>query len=65
MMGLRTIEAASMLPKAHSCTFSTTEMAEKYALSRRQAKRITARAMDLIVQDFEEIKISYRKWWQN
>ena len=32
-------------------------MAEKYGLSRRQARRITAKAMDLIVQDFEEINI--------
>ena len=32
-------------------------MAEEYELSRRQARRITAKAMDLIVQDFEEINI--------
>ena len=32
-------------------------MTEKYGLSRRQARRITAKAMDLIVQDFEEINI--------
>ena len=32
-------------------------MAEKYGLSRRQARQITAKAMDLIVQDFEEIDI--------
>ena len=30
-------------------------MTEEYALSRRQARRITAKAMDLIVQDLEEI----------
>ena len=32
-------------------------MNEEYALSRRQARRITSKAMDLIVQDFEEINI--------
>ena len=55
MMELRTGEAASMLAQGHSCTVTTTEMAEKYGLSRRQARRITARAMDLIIKDFEEI----------
>ena len=37
MMELRTGEAASMLAKGHSCTVTTTEMAEKYGLSRRQS----------------------------
>ena len=57
MMELRMGEAASMLAQGHSCTVTTTEMAEKYGLSRRQARRITAKAMDLIVQDFEEINL--------
>ena len=57
MMELRMGEAASMLAQGHSCTVTTTEMAEKYGLSRRQARRITAKAMDLIVQDFEELII--------
>ena len=57
MMELRMGEAASMLAQGYSCTVTTTEMAEKYGLSRRQARRITAKAMDLIVQDFEEINI--------
>ena len=58
MMELRTGEAALMLAKGHSCTVTTTEMSEKYGLSRRQTRRITAaREMDLIVQDFEEINI--------
>jgi len=30
---------------------------EEYKLSRRQARSITAKAMGLIVQDFEEINI--------
>ena len=57
MMELRTGEAASMLAKAHSCTVKTTEMSEEYELSRRQARRITAKAMDLNVEDFEEINV--------
>ena len=32
-------------------------MAEEYKLRRRQAQRIASKAMDLIVQDFEEINI--------
>ena len=32
-------------------------MTKEYELSRRQARRITAKAMDLIVQDFEEINV--------
>ena len=54
---LRTGEAASMLAQGHSCTVTTTEMYEKYGLTRRQARRIRAKAMDLIVQDFDEINI--------
>jgi len=30
---------------------------EEYVLARRQARRITVKAMDLIVQDFEDINI--------
>ena len=33
-------------------------MTEEYELSRRQARRIKAKAMDLIIQDFEEINIA-------
>ena len=57
MMELRTGEAASMLAQGHSCTVVTTGVTEEYELSRRQARRITAKAMDLIVQDFEEINL--------
>ena len=56
-MELRLGEAASMLVQGHSCSVTTTEMAEKYGLSRRQARWIKAKAMDLIVQDFDEINI--------
>ena len=45
------------LVKVIVATVTTTEIAEKYGLSRRQARRITAKAMDMIVQDFEEINI--------
>ena len=56
-MELRTGFAADLLAQGHSCTVVTTRVTEEYALSRRQARRITAKAMDLIVQDFEEINI--------
>ena len=56
-MELRAGFDADLLAQGHSCTVTKTEMAEKYGLSRRQARRITAKAMDLIVQDFEEINV--------
>ena len=56
-MELRTGFAADLLAQGHSCTVVTTRVTEEYKLSRRQARRITAKAMDLIVQDFEEINI--------
>ena len=49
--------AADLLTGGHSCTVVTNRVTEEYELSRRQARRITAKAMDLIVQDFEEINI--------
>ena len=36
---------------------SNDRVTEEYQLSRRQARRITAKTMDLFVQDFEEINI--------
>ena len=56
-MELRAGFAADLLAQGHSCTVVTTRVTEEYALSRRQARRITSKAMDLIVQDFEEINI--------
>ena len=56
-MELRAEFAADLLAQGHSCTLVTTRMTEEYALSRRPARRMTAKAMDLIVQDFEEINI--------
>ena len=56
-MELREGFAADLLDQGHSFTAVTTEWPEEYELSRRPARRITAKAMDLIVQDFEEINI--------
>ena len=56
-MELRAGFAADLLAQGHSCTVVTTRVTEEYELSRRQARRITAKAMDLIVQDFEEINL--------
>ena len=55
--GIKGRFAADLLAQGHSCTVVTTRVTEEYELSRRQARRITAKAMDLIVQDFEEINI--------
>ncbi len=49
--------AADLLAQGHSCTVATTRVTDEYKSSRRQARRITAKAMDLIVKDFEEINI--------
>ena len=56
-MELRAGFEADLLAGGHSCKVVTTRVTEEYELSRRQARRITAKAMDLIVQDFEEINI--------
>ena len=56
-MELRAGFAAELLAIGHSATVVTTQVAEKYGLSRRQARRICAAGMSLIVQDFEEINI--------
>mgnify|MGYP003324856881 CR=1 FL=1 len=55
-MELRADFAADLPAQGHSCTVVTTRVTEEYELCRRQARRITAKAMDLIVQDFEERK---------
>ncbi len=49
--------AVGFLTQAHSCTVVTTRVTEKYELSIRKDRRIKAKAMDLIFQDFEEINI--------
>ena len=56
-MELRVGFAVDLLAQGQSRTVLTTRVTEKYALSRRQARRITAKTMELIVQDFEEIYI--------
>ena len=55
---LRVGEAADMLAQGHSSTVVTTHAAETYRLSRRQARRITAAAYELLVQDLEEVDLS-------
>ena len=56
-MELRAGFADDLLAQGHSCTVVTSRVAEEYALSRSQARRITANTIDFIVQDFEEINI--------
>ena len=56
-MDARTSKAAELLAKGHSATTVTSEVAEIYGISRRQARRVTAAGMDLIVKDFDEINI--------
>ena len=56
-MELRAGFAADLLAQGHSCTVVTTQLAEIYGLSRRQARRICAAGMGLIVKDFDEINI--------
>ena len=55
---LRIGDAASMLAKGDGATVVTAHVAETYRLSRRQARRITAAAYELLVQDLEEVDLS-------
>ena len=55
---LRVGEATDMLANGHSSTVVTTHAAEKYQFFRCQARRITAAAYELIVQDLEEVDLS-------
>ena len=54
---LRAGHAAELLAKGHSTTAVTSQMAEIYGISRRQARRVASAGMDLIVKDFDEINI--------
>ena len=56
-MELRVGDAAALLAQGHSCTVVTTQMAENYRLSRRQARRITASAIALLTEDIDEINL--------
>ena len=56
-MDARTSKAAELLAIGQSATVVTTQVAEIYGLSRRQARRICAAGMSLIVKDFDEINI--------
>ena len=55
---LRIGEAASMLSQGSGATVVTSHVAETYRLSRRQARRITAAAYELFVQDLEDLNLS-------
>ena len=46
-----------MMAKGSRATVITNYMAEKYKFSRTQARSITARTIDVIVQPFEEVNI--------
>ena len=56
-MELRAGFASDLLAEGQSCTVVMTRATEVEELSRRQARRITTKAMDLIVEEFEEINI--------
>ena len=56
-MEVRTSKAAELLAIGHSATVVTTQVAEIYGLSRRQARRICSAGISLIVKDFDEINI--------
>ena len=51
-------EAATMLAKGSGATVVTSHVAETYRLSRRQARRITGAAYELLVQDLENMDLS-------
>ena len=51
---LRIGEAASMLSQGSGATVVTSHVADTYKLSRRQARRITSAAYELLVQDLEK-----------
>ena len=57
-MELRTAEAADLISAGHATSSTTSFIAEKYGISRRAARRVTAAAFDLIVQDLEEVDLS-------
>ena len=56
-MGLRAGDAAKILAEGPSGTATTSLIAEKYSLSRRQAQRITAAVCDLLIEDLEKINV--------
>ena len=55
---LRIGEAASMLAQGNGATEVKSHVAETYLLSRRQSRRITAAAYELLVQDLEDVDLS-------
>ena len=57
-LNLRIGQAASMLAQGNGATVVTSYMSDTYFLSRRQARRITAAAYELLKQDIDEIDLS-------
>ena len=55
---LRIGEAASMLAQGNGASVVTSHVAETYRISRRQSRRITAAAYELLVQDLEDVDVS-------
>ena len=51
-------EAGQMLAQGHSSIVVTSYVTETYSISRRQARRITAIAFELLVQGLEATDIS-------
>ena len=60
-MELRVGFAFDLLAYDQSYIVLTARVTEENEIIRRQARRITAKAMDLIVQDFEKINIERPK----
>ena len=58
-MELRAGVAADLLAQGHSCTEVTSRVTEGYKLSRRESRKLITKAMDFIVQDFEEVNIEW------
>ena len=58
-MELRAGFAADLPTQVYRCTLVTRKVTEEYELRITQSRRIRARAIYLIVQDFEEINIEH------
>ena len=57
-METRVSEAAELVLQGHAYSLITSHVAEKYSISRRQARRITADAYLLLKNDFEEADLN-------
>ena len=57
-MELRVAEAAELVLQGQAYSLITSHVAEKYSISRRQARRIAADAYLLLKNDFEEADVN-------